>query len=296
VWIRSGMAGPGPGEPVTSLLALAGGGLGAGLWLVVWGLGRTASPRPAGSRRHLRGSSLGLRLATAAAAAILALAISRWPVAVIAAAGLGFFGRDVLGGRGRRAATVDRSVAVAAWSEMLRDTLASSSGLEEAIAVTAPLTAPSIRPAVATLVAELGRVRLADALAHFADELADPTADLVVSALILAARGEAQNLVDLLGSLSMAARDDADMRLRVDANRARIRTSVRVIAGVTIVMVTALVVFNGAYLAPFDSAGGQVVLAFVFAGFAGGLVWLSVMSRYRVPDRILAPRPAGEEA
>ena len=151
-----------------------------------------------------------------------------------------------------------------------------------------------IRPALSRLVSDLGRVRLADGLATLADDLADPTADLVVSALILAARGEAQNLIDLLGSLAVAARDDADMRLRVDANRARIRTSVRVIAGVTITMVVALILFNGTYLKPFDSAGGQVVLAFVFAGFGGGLAWLNAMSRYQSPDRFLARRDTGQ--
>jgi Flp pilus assembly protein TadB len=279
---------------VTALYALLGAGVGSGLWLIVWGLSGTATSR---LRRHAltrwRGE-LGIRLTTLSGAALAALAITRWPVAVIAAAGLGFFGRDVFGNRARRAASVDRSVAVAAWAEMLRDTLAASSGLEEAIAATAPLAAPSIRPALSALVAQLGRVRLADALASFADALADPTADLVVSALILAARGEAQSLVDLLGSLADAARDDADMRLRVDANRARIRTSVKVIAGVTIAMVTALVLFNASYLQPFDSAGGQLVLAVVFAGFAGGLVWLNAMSRYQAPDRFLAPREAGQ--
>lgn len=277
-----------------ALLALGGGGIGVGLWLVVWGFTKTTDPAPSPHLAQLA-PDLGPRLATAAGAALAALAVTRWPVAVLAAGGLGLFARDMFGGKGRRAATVDRSVAVAAWSEMLRDTLAASSGLEEAIAVTAPLTAPSIRTALDRLVSELGRVRLADALGRLAEDLADPTADLVVSALILAARGEAQNLVELLGSLAVAAREDADMRLRVDANRARIRTSVRVIAAVTIAMVMALILFNRGYLQPFDSAGGQVVLAVVFAGFGGGLAWLNTMSRYQTPDRLLARRDAGDQ-
>lgn len=277
---------------MTAVFALLGAGLGAGAWLVVWALRRPATAVRGRSGRLLPSPStygdIGRRLILAAVVATLALVVTRWPVAVLAAGALGFFGRDLFGGRGRRAATVDRSVAVAAWSEMLRDTLTASSGLEEAIAATAPLAAPSIRPALAGLVAQFGRVPLAGALARFADVLADPTADLVVSALILAARGEAQNLAELLGSLAEAARDDADMRLRVDANRARIRTSVRVIGAVTVAMIAALVLFNGSYLRPFDSVGGQAVLALVFAGFAGGLLWLHVMSRYRAPDRFLA--------
>jgi hypothetical protein len=51
-----------------------------------------------------------------------------------------------------------------------------------------------------------------------------------------------------------------------------------------------LVVFNRSYLQPFASAGGQVVLGAIFAGFGAGLVWLDRMSRYRAPDRFLARR------
>lgn len=278
---------------MTALFALVGAGIGTGLWLVVRGLSTTTAPmKPSVLDRCAPG--LGVRLAVAGAAALVALAITRWPVAVMGAGGLGLFGHDLFGGRGRRAATVDRSVAVAAWAEMLRDTLAASSGLEEAITATASLAAVSIRPALRELVAQLGRVRLADALVQLAQTLADPTADLVVSALILAARGEAQSLVELLGSLAETARDDADMRLRVDANRARVRTSVRVIAGVTVAMVSVLVLFNSSYLRPFGSAQGQLVLAVVFAGFAGGLAWLNMMSRYESPDRFLAQRETVE--
>lgn len=279
---------------MTALYALLGAGIGAGAWWTWWCARRASEPGP--RRRRWWPDALRRRGLLAATGAVGALAATRWPVPVLAAAGVGWFAPDLLGGRSRRHATVERAVAVATWAEMLRDTLAASSGLEEAIAVTAPLAPPVIRPALGRLVADISRVRLADGLSRLAEDLADPTADLVVSALILAARGEAQNLVELLGSLAEAAREDADMRLRVDAARARIRTSVRVIGAITVVMVALLVVFNGGYLQPFGSAGGQVMLLAIFAGFTGGLVWLERMSRYQAPDRFLARRPAGTEA
>jgi tight adherence protein B len=277
---------------VTALFALLGTGIGAGAWLA-WSCARPG-PRPGRSRARHRAGTFRQRALLAGGGALIALAATRWPVPILAGAGVGWAAPDLLGGRSRRQATVDRAVAVASWAEMLRDTLAASSGLEEAIAVTGPLAPPSIRPAVSRLVADLSRVRLAEGLRRLADELADPTADLVVSALVLAARGQAQNLVDLLGSLASAAREDADMRLRVDAARARVRTSVRVIAVITVVMVALLVVFNGGYLRPFGSPGGQVMLAVIFVGFAGGLLWLQRMARYQAPDRFLArPQAAG---
>jgi Flp pilus assembly protein TadB len=209
---------------------------------------------------------------------------------VLAAIALGFFFRDVFFPAENRKADVDRSVAIAAWTEMLRDTLSASSGLEEAIAATGPLAAPSIQPALASLMTRLGRVPLATALSDFADELADPTADLVVSALILGAQGEAQQLGELLSALAESAREDASMRLGVHAARASTETSVRVIAGITVSMVAGLLVLNRSYLQPYDGPGGQLMLGVVLAVFAGGLVWLRRMSRFNAPGRFLASR------
>lgn len=278
---------------MTALLALLGAGVGGGAWLVVWGLSKTdAPPRP--SKAFNRYPDLSFRLIGAALAAVVALIVTRWAMAVLAAFALGFFARDLFGQKGRRAADVDRSVAVASWAEMLRDTLSASSGLEEAISATAPLAAPTIRPALSALVARFGRIPLSEALGSFADDLADPTADLVVSALILAARGEAQHLADLLSSLAESAREDATMRLRVDAARASTRTAVRVIAAVTVAMIVGLLLLNRSYLEPYNSLGGQAVLAGVFVIFAAGLTWLQLMARYQAPDRFLA-RPPGEQ-
>jgi Flp pilus assembly protein TadB len=125
-------------------------------------------------------------------------------------------------------------------------------------------------------------------LQELAATLANPVADLVVSALTLAANGEAQDLGELLGSLARAARDGASMRLRIDASRARTRTSVRIITGVTAAMAGVLVLLNRTYLQPFDSATGQCVLLLVLACFGGARWWLARMGRYVAPERFLA--------
>jgi Flp pilus assembly protein TadB len=274
---------------MTLLLMVLGAGIGGGLWLVVWGLTVTDAP-PAPARLNNPYPDLWLRLVGSLVAGAIALATTRWPVAVIAAMALGFFFRDLFFGTTGGTSDADRSVAVASWTEMLRDTLSASSGLEEAISATAPLAAPSIQPALAGLMSRVGRVPLSVALADFANDLGDPTADLVASALILGAQGEAQQLGDLLSALADSARDDASMRLGVNAVRASTQTSVRVVAGVTIAVVTGLLILNRSYLQPYRSVTGQVVLALVFALFASGLVWLRQMSRFKAPERFLAPR------
>jgi hypothetical protein len=62
---------------------------------------------------------------------------------------------------------------------------------------------------------------------------------------------------------------------------------VRIISGVTVVMMVLLLVLNRSYLRPFDTGTGQAMLIVIFAGFAAGLTWLSAMSRYQAPERFI---------
>jgi Flp pilus assembly protein TadB len=278
---------------------LLGTGIGAGLALVVWGLRtRPAQEDPSRRIRRIgpRFGDLPARLARAAVAGLVIGLLTRWPIAVIGGAALGFFAGDLFAGRGQRGTEVDRTAAIASWTEMLRDTMAAAAGLEQAIVTTAPLAPEPIRPQIRALIIRLERQRLVPALSQLADDLADPTADLVVSALTLAASGEAQDLSDLLGSLAGAARDNATMRLKIEASRARTRTSVRIITTVTVCMALLLVVLNRSYLSPFDTAAGQGVLLAVVACFAGGLWWLASMARYAAPERFVIGHRAEESS
>ncbi|MDA8289142.1 MAG: pilus assembly protein TadB, partial [Actinomycetota bacterium] len=215
-------------------------------------------------------------------------AATGWPVGALLAGLAGWGLPGLLAGTKGRAEALARIEAVAGWAEMLRDTMAGAAGLEQAIVATATVAPLAIRAEVATLAVRLEGERLAPALRGFADEVADPTMDLVVAALVLAAEHQASRLGELLGSLAQAARDQATMRLRVEAGRARSRTSVKVVVGVTAGLALGLAVLNRSYLAPYDSALGQLMLALVGAMFAGAFVWLSRMTRPSVPERFLA--------
>ena len=63
-----------------------------------------------------------------------------------------------------------------------------------------------------------------DALILFADEVADPSTDRVVCALILASSSRAQRLGDLLGALADSTREDVAVRLRIETSRASSRS------------------------------------------------------------------------
>jgi Flp pilus assembly protein TadB len=278
------------------IAALLGLGTGTGVMMVVAGLWpRSRSVEPAGS--ELRTAALELvrrqsprRWAGALSAGTGIGFLTGWPVAalltVLTVLALPSLLRPDREARARTA----RIEAVAVWAEMLRDTLSAAAGLEQAIRATAETAPEALHVEINALVTRIDHgERLPDALRAFADDVDDPLADLVVAALLMAAERQARNLGELLGSLASATREQVTMRLKTEADRARIRTSVRVIISVTIGMAFGLMLVNRPYLAPFGSATGQVVLALIGVLFGLAFTWLSRLARLDAAPRILRP-------
>ena len=90
--------------------------------------------------------------------------ITFWPMAALLAGLAAFMAPSVMGGGAARQARLERVEAVAAWAEMLRDTMAGSGGLEQSIIATAAVAPLAIRRDVVRLAARLERERLAPAL------------------------------------------------------------------------------------------------------------------------------------
>ena len=274
-----------------SILAwLVGVGLAGSVLLAVSGLRPSA---PVTSRPNLRRTpslpaDLPRRLLTASAGAVLLGLITGWPVAGLAGAVGGYFLSELISPRAERQAPIERTEAVAEWTEQLRDTMAAAAGLGQAIIATAPLAPAPIRAEVGALAARAGRERLVPLLGELGEALADPTADLVITALSLAAAGEGQDLGEVLSALAVSARDDATMRRYVDASRARTRTAVRIVTTVALASLAGLFVFGRSYLAPYSTAGGQVVLGIVLACYGVGVAILNHMAVGSAPDRLLA--------
>ncbi|PZS11603.1 MAG: pilus assembly protein TadB [Pseudonocardiales bacterium] len=277
----------------TAVAALLGAGLACGLLLIALGFRRGDIPAGAGPARwaawwnRLRSTSPRASLA-ALAAGVLAGVLTGWVVgAVLAAVAAGTLPR-VLGrdpDQSRRAARIE---AIAVWTEMLRDTLSAAAGLEQAILATAPTAPEAIRADIGDLRVRIERGEaLAGALRELADDLADPTADLVLSALVLASQYRARQLAELLGELATEAREQVAMRLRVEAGRARTRTSVRVIVTTTLAFAAGLLVLDRGYLTPYDSAVGQLMLLIVGVLFGVAFWWLGRFSRMPEAERVL---------
>jgi Flp pilus assembly protein TadB len=280
---------------------LAGGAAGAGLLLLVVavrGLPRRPPARPpAGGRLPPALGFLSRRGWKATIAALLALAITRWPIAAIGAGLLIMTWHGLLGGAGDERLSIARIEALASWTESVRDTIAGAVGLEQAIPSSLRAAGQVMQEPLRLLVDRLRtRMPLPAALERFADDLDDPVADLIVASLILNARVRGPGLREVLTALSRSAREELDMRRRVIAQRRSTRRSVQIVVGVTLVMVALLVLFNREYVEPYAAPEGQLVLVLVLAMFAAGFVWLKRLSGFEVPGRFLFGGAPGARA
>jgi hypothetical protein len=131
------------------------------------------------------------------------------------------------------------------------------------------------------------REPLPDALMRFADDVADPSADLIVGALVLNARLRGPGLRDVLGALAASAREELDMRRRIESSRRSTRRSVQIVVGVTLGVASLLILLNRTYVKPYGTVVGQLVLLVVIGLFAAGVVWLRRLARIEMPGRFL---------
>ncbi|MCC9309955.1 type II secretion system F family protein [Kitasatospora sp. RB6PN24] len=228
------------------------------------------------------------RGAAAAITALVVLALTRWPVAAIGTGLLVLFWSKLFGGKKEETAALERVEALAAWTESLRDTVSAAVGLEQAVQASARAAAPALRPHLLTLIDRLrAKTPLPQALELLADDLADGDADVVITALKDNARLRGPGLSGVLGELARTARENADVRRRVLAQRSGTRRSVQIVVTVCVAFPVGMAVFNPGYVEPYRSLQGQGVLVLVAAFFLAGLAWLRRLSTMAAPTRLL---------
>lgn len=276
-------------QPTNLLAIVVFAGLGGAVWLLV--LACMGTPGPSRRRTFATTTVLTPRVGVAVAVGLLVAVLTRWPVAALGAGALVWAWPRLTGSGPSARSAIERLEALAGWTESVKDTIAGAVGLEEAIPASASAAGPSIRPQVDRLVERLrAREPLPAALRRFADDLSDPSADLVVAALVLNAQLRGPGLRATLDALATSARDELDLRRRVDAGRRALRSGVRIIVGVTAGFVVLLAVLDSAYLDPYDTAVGQLVLALVAGVFAAGFAWLRALTGEATPPlRLLTP-------
>jgi tight adherence protein B len=273
---------------VTQLAAAAGFTVVMGVMLTVTGL----RPRPVTARPSRRGYSRRRqlpspeRIALVAAAGLVVLVLTRWPVAAVAAA----LGVWYLSHPRRKASDAAKADALTAWTEMLRDATGTPRGIEGVLTATADGAPALIRPHVLRLSRRLAYEPLDDALDDLADDLDHPLGDLVVTSLRLAARSGGRQIRSVLDDLASAAREEARMHRRIEVARERPRSDMRSVIVIMAVFVIVLTLVAEDYLDRYDTVGGQVVLLGVAVTWAAGIVSMVRMGRSQPVERFLARR------
>lgn len=231
-------------------------------------------------------------------AALVALLVTRWALAGLAAGVVVFLWPRLFGGgrAGRR--QLEKIEALAAWTESLRDTATAAAGLEQAIPATVGAAHALLRAPVRDLAARLdGRVPLPEALAWFADDVDDPAADMVVAALSLNARQRAGGLERILTSLAASSRTELEMRRKVENERRALRRQAQRIAFAVLGFIALQALFARGWVEPYSTPLGQLVLMILAGIFIGSFARMRSLSNGEVEARFLtSPRDVTEIA
>lgn len=274
---------------MTGLALVEGVAVVAGLILAVSALRKRPVSPPLPRRRQLPVPSPE-RVAIVGASVLLVLLFTRWPVAALAAGIAAAFATSP--GLRQRVADAEKAEALTVWAEMLRDATGTPRGIEGVLVATAPGAPVLIRPHVQRLARRLPYDPLDVALNGLAEDLDDPVGDLVVTALRLSARSGGRQIRAVLDDLASVAREKARMHRRIEVARARPRSDMRAVLVIMGVFVGLFILVARAYLEPYGTPLGQVVLGAIAGCWATGVWTMARLARSRPIERFLAREEA----
>jgi tight adherence protein B len=253
-----------------------------GLVLVVAG-SRGVLPHFSGDREHGRHT---LRFALAGAGFVVVLGLTGWIVAAVYFGLGGWFLPTLAESKKKRREAVERVEAIATWVETLRDTMAASAGIQEALRTSAKVAPAPIHNEVTDLALRLQHESVVSALRRFAADMRHPLADTVVASLILASSRHGGSLQGVLAMAAKSARDSASMWRHVEGRRAKLYAQSRMAGWVSFGIITFFVLARRDFLSPFDSFFGQFVLLLVCGAFFASGVALYRLGRPIEPRRM----------
>ncbi|MEU0947556.1 type II secretion system F family protein [Streptomyces canus] len=182
--------------------------------------------------------------------------------------------------------------ALSEWTQRLAGLLRLGMGLEQAMITSRQGAPQELAPQIVNL---SDRLRLGwrpdGALRAFAEELDDVTSDKVVAALILSVNDRGPGLAQALEDLAGTVREEVAKKRAIEADRAKPRTTVRWMTIITVGIVVAGF-FVPSYTKPYSTLLGQLVLAFLTAGFIGVLALMRQLGSFRRIPRFLITDPS----
>lgn len=193
----------------------------------------------------------------------------------------------LLGGGGEQR-KLDRLEGLETWTRGLAGLTVAGSSLEQTIIASVNSSPDSVRDEVALLAARLNaRWPTRSALRKFADDLADPTGDLIVAHLLLAERVRGAGLANALEDLAQSISEEVGVRRKIEADRAKPRQAIRITTIATVVLI-GLMPFISQFMAPYKTPLGQLLLAVWIGLDVVMLLWLKKITAGKPTPRILA--------
>jgi Flp pilus assembly protein TadB len=280
---------------VIALAGLSGGVVVAGLVLLVLEVTRRGAAPGTPPWRGARVSRIALnRALLALAVGVVTLAVTRWPVTMVAAVLAVLFLPAIISTRvpTQRAAVLE---GLEQWTRRLSDMLTASRGLDDALEASARQAPAAIAPAVEALGRRLAaRTPTEAALRAFAADVSDPAGDRIAAALIIATGRRGGSVRDVLNALAQILARDVATRREIEADRAQYRTTVKWLT-LFVLGFTVFAILNRAYSAPYGTLPGQIVMALVVALYGAGLAWLNQLGSVPAPGRFLEPHARGSK-
>ncbi len=157
--------------------------------------------------------------------------------------------------------------------DLMAQLLLSGQGVRQTLRALAESGPADLRPHLRELVSDLQTTSLENALDRSQRRLAHPVFTLVATALGAGSRSGAQ-LTPLLQELGRAANQVHVLQSQLRAEQTQGRTGALVIAGLPVALLLAVHAVNPQYLAPYQSATGQMVLGCLLCWIGLGHAWM----------------------
>jgi len=272
------------------ILAALGSLVSIGLLLVIIGFSRTERRRITIRRPRLAWNSPLVIAGGLFVVGLVIALVTGWVVAVIVLPVTGL-GLPYLIGKSTNATDITKLEAMEEWTRSLAGILTAGAGLEQALVATLRSTPTALQPDVTRLVARLrARWTTPAAIRAFADDLNDPTGDIIAANLLLGAQRRGDGLATILEGLAESVALDIRARRNIEADAAKPRSTARWVTIITTVVLAGLFL-TGTYVAPYKSGIGQLILLVLLAAYGAVLVWMK-----RTAAGTPSPRFLGEQA
>jgi Flp pilus assembly protein TadB len=183
--------------------------------------------------------------------------------------------------------------AISVWVDMVKDSLGGGAGLSQAIETTTAVAPDAIRPAVARLASRQRTGSQTGALREFGDNLAHPTSDLVVLALISASENQARDLPKLLAKTAEQARSRNEAVLEIETERSQLYAEARAMVLAIAFLGLIISIIARDFLEPYSRPLGQFVLAIIMVMVVGSAAMLVQAGRPRADARLLSATGVG---